>query len=146
MGRGGSQAPRQPPGSRGHYQLPRHLSSPFACLSTELRQDLISFCVLAESQGGRGHPREDLGRGESRVRLSGQPGVSSPAVWGGGMNISFPCIETALMKNICASAGNSLPVPPGGPRAPRGRCSIPVSCTGYQGFRPNPNMSISGDG
>ena len=38
------------------------------------------------------------------------------------MNISFPCIETALMKNICASAGNSLRIPPRGPRAPRDRC------------------------
>ena len=77
-GERGSQTPRQPPGSKGHYQLPRHLSSPFACLSTELRQDLISFCVLAESQGGRGCPGEDLGRGESSRRRS-QGSLGSPA-------------------------------------------------------------------
>lgn len=151
LGSGACWAPRQLPGSRGHYQLPRHLSRPFACLSAELSQDLISFCVLAESQGGGGRggvcvSPEDLEEEEERGRLLGQPEVSSPAVWGRRRNSSFSCIEIAPdKKHMCLCWGPRPPFPKDlGHHPPT--AVWPSLCIRYQGFTPNSTTSISGDG
>lgn len=69
--------------------------------------------------------RGDLGSGEKK-RPPGQAEVCGLAVWGERRNIPFPYIGISSVKNICASDGDGLSLPPGGPShaCPPARCPV----------------------